>query len=104
MVYVDYAIRDVPIADARAAIERALAICFEKRESSWYAFPYFRCAIDKQHNLRLAVNQDFEGEPLEDDIALSAAVLEATGITEEDPLIVELDKLGFLCRIRSTTL
>jgi hypothetical protein len=94
-----YIIAGMTLAEAKAALEKALGICFDERDSSWYASLYYLCEIDKDHRLKLTTNQDFEGEPIEDNAGPADLLLEAGSSGPDDPLLSTLDKLSFLVRL-----
>lgn len=100
MIFHTYAIEGFSLRDAKGMLERSLLIQFEERDSSWYASVYYRYVSDKEHELRLCLNEDFEGEVIDDGIERSAVLLQCRCPTEHDTLLRQLDALRFLRKLR----
>jgi hypothetical protein len=87
------------LQEAKTALEDALSIQMEERDSSWYASVYYRCVIDKQRELQLCANEDFEGEPIVNDLDTTAIVLRVKCASENDHLLHRLNQLRCLRRV-----
>lgn len=73
--YDDYAIYDTTIEEARRMIEPMIGFAFEQRDSSYFRYPYYHARGLGDETLELIINEDFEGESVDDDESLLAAII-----------------------------
>ena len=91
-----FIIDSMGLSEAKAAIEQVLGISFEERDSSYYASAYYRCAIEKEHELKLSDNEDFGGAPIQDNLDITLVMLGVYCSKNDDDLFAKVGELGFV--------
>jgi hypothetical protein len=89
-----FVIENMALTAAIEYLSSSLDLRYRQRDSSWYSDYYYLFDVGPDREMRVSLNEDFEGEALEDGASMSAVLITFSYSAEDDELVQRLTELA----------